>query len=120
MKKNQNGFILIEVIISFTIISLAVYIISYSLNEVYNSTTNNKIRIEMLYTAKKYLEFTKDDIKNNEKYFDMKYKETEGIGEYTVIKSIEKDESYYQCYKVNIEVKNSSDSIKLVSYVFKE
>lgn len=120
MKKNQDGFILIEAIISLSIISLAVYIISYSLYEVHSSTENNKKRIEMLSTAKQYLELTKDEVKNNKDYLDIKCEEIKGIGEYTVIKLIEKEENFYQCYKVNIEVKNNNNCVNLVSYVFQQ
>ncbi|MGL6107447.1 prepilin-type N-terminal cleavage/methylation domain-containing protein [Romboutsia sp.] len=119
MKNKQSGFVLIEVIISMAIICLAVYMISYSLYENYSSTENNKERIEILNTAKQYLECTKDEIKRSEGYI-TNYEESKNIGKYKVIKSVKKEENYYQCYKVNIEVKNNKNSIKLDSYVLQQ
>lgn len=120
MKNKQSGFILIEVIISLSIVCLAVYMISYSLYESYNSTEKNKNKIEMLNTAKQYLECTKSEMKNNKNYLTTNYEESKDIGKYKVTKTVQKEENYYQCYKINIEVNNNKEGIKLVSYVLKQ
>ncbi|MBQ3420905.1 MAG: hypothetical protein IJH34_04415, partial [Romboutsia sp.] len=77
----------------------------------------NSEKIEMLNIAKSSLENLKYDIKKN------KINSSNNIIEnkygYDVIKNIEKEEKYYQCYKVNIEVKNDTESINLISYVSK-
>lgn len=117
MKINNKGFILIESIISLSIISLATYIISAVLYNSSNIVSKNSEKIAMLNIAKSSLENLKYDIKNNKinnlnNIIENKYG-------YDVIKNIEKEEKYYQCYKVNIEVKNDIESINLISYVSK-
>lgn len=119
MKNKKEGFVLIEVIISLSVICLAVYMISNSLYENYSSTENNKKRIEMLNTAKQHLESAKSNIKSKTGFVLSDYEDIKYVGNYQIIRKIQKEEKNYQCYKVNIEVNNNNQKINLESYVFK-
>ena len=117
MKINNKGFILIESIISLSIISLSTYIISSILYNSFKIVSNNSQKIQMLNIAKSSLENLKYNIKYDKiNNYDTKVENKYG---YDIIKNIEKEEKYYQCYKVNIEIKNNNESINLTSYVSK-
>ena len=115
MKLNQSGFASIECIISLSIISLAMYMISTTLYDVYYKVNLNKEKLEMLRLAKEYIEEAKYKINN-----DMLYENynTRDINGYKVDILIEKD-SYYDCNKINVEVKNDKNGINLYSYAVK-
>ncbi|MGL5347438.1 MAG: hypothetical protein ACRDA3_08800 [Peptostreptococcaceae bacterium] len=118
MKLNKNGFVAVECIISLVIISLAVYIVSSALKDNYTITNKSGTKIEMLSIAKSNLEQLKYEIKFlNEPTYNEKIEEFNG---YKVTKNIDSEEKYYQCYKVNIEVKKNTESINLTGYVFKQ
>ena len=59
MKLNKSGFASIECIISLSIISLAMYMISTTLYDVYYKVNLNKEKLEMLRLAKEYIEEAK-------------------------------------------------------------
>ena len=98
MKLNKSGFASIECIISLSIISLAMYMISTTLYDVYYKVNLNKEKLEMLRLAKEYIEEAKYKINN-----DMLYENynTRDINGYKVDILIEKD-SYYDCNKINV------------------
>lgn len=118
MNIDKRGFIAIECIISLAIISLAVYIISLALYDSYNIVNNNAIKLEMLNIAKSNLENLKYEIKYNEGNRDSNV--IENKDKYDIIKIVEKEEKYYQCYKINIKVKNERESVNLTTYVLKQ
>lgn len=115
MKLNKSGFASIECIISLSIISLAMYMISTTLYDVYYKVNLNKEKLEMLRLAKEYIEEAKYKINNDMLYENCNTRE---INEYKVDILIEKD-SYYDCNKINVEVKNDKKSINLYSYAVK-
>lgn len=119
MRYKPNGFVSIECIVSLSIISLAVYIISTSLYSNYIVVNTNKEQLEMLNLAKSHLELTKHQIKKNSNSFIENTKDTQILDTYEISTIIEKN-SYYECHKVNVEVKSDKNNISLYSYVFKQ
>lgn len=118
MYKKKNGFIAVECILSLAIISIAAYIVSSSLQDNYLDVNNNAYKLDMLNIAKSKLENIKYDIKYGKEYENNTT--IEEIDSYQVVKNVQKQEKYYQCYKVSIEVKNDAKSIGLTSYVFQQ
>lgn len=115
MKLNKSGFASIECIISLSIISLAMYMISTTLYDVYYKVNINKEKLEMLRLAKDYIEENRYKINNNILYENFN---TIDINGYKVDILIEKD-SYYNLNKINVEVKNDKNGINLYSYAVK-
>ena len=118
MKINKKGFVAIECILSLAIISLAVYIVSTSLYDSYNIVNNNASKLEMLNIAKSNLENIKYEVKHNKGGINNKTIESK-LG-YDIVKIVEKEEKYYQCYKINVEVKNGIDGVGLTTYVLQQ
>ncbi|MGL5314233.1 MAG: hypothetical protein ACRC92_13375 [Peptostreptococcaceae bacterium] len=118
MKKSNKGFIAVECILSLAIISLAVYIVSSALYDSYNIVNRNAAKLEMLNIAKSNLEKLRYEIKYNKATIENNRIENE-YG-YDIIKVVEKEEEYYQCYKINVEVKNERESINLTTYVLQQ
>lgn len=118
MKKSNNGFVAIECILSLAIISLAVYVVSSALYDSYNIVNANATKLEMLNIAKSNLEKLKYEIKYNK--ISVANNSIENEYGYDVIKNVEKEEQYYQCYKINIEVKNKIESVNLTTYVLQQ
>ena len=118
MKNRNSGFTSIECLISLSILSILVYIVSVSLYNNYYLFNNNISKIEMVNIAKSNLYYIKDDIRN--KRIVENFIDTETINGYEVKKIIEKDENYYECYKVTIEIKKNEIIRKLESYVLQQ
>ena len=72
----------------------------------------------MTNIAKSTLDYIKDSIRNNN--ISSNYNDTETINNYEVKKTIEKDEYYYKCYKVVIEVRKNEQIRRLESYVLQQ
>ena len=120
MKLKRDGFASIECIISMSIICMGIYIISTSLYNSYYFINYNKEQFEMLNIAKAKIEETKYNIKSNKLLILENSYDVEDKSGYTVNTIIEKDRYYYQCYKVNVNVSNSKNNIKLKSYVLQQ
>lgn len=118
MKYKRDGFVSIECIISLSIISLAVYIISTSLYSNYVIVNTNKEQLEMLNLAKSQLELTKHQIKKDSNEFIENNRNLKVVDTYEISTIIEEN-TYYECHKVNVEVKSNKNNISLYSYVFK-
>ena len=118
MKNKNSGFTSIECVISLSILCIIVYIVSVSLYNNYYILINNISKVEMDNIAKSVLYYTKDNIRNNSIIID--YIDTETINGYEVKKIIEKDENYYKCYKVTIEIHKNEIIRKLESYVLQQ
>ena len=118
MKNRNSGFTSIECVISLSILCIIVYIVSVSLYNNYYILSNNTSKIEMDNIAKSVLYYTKDNIRTKRIITD--YIDTETINGYEVKKIIEKDENYYECYKVTIEIKKNEIIRKLESYVLQQ
>ena len=112
MKNKNDGFTSIECVVSLSIICILVYMVSVSLYNNYFVLNNNISKIEMTNIAKSTLDYIKDSISN--------YNDTETINNYEVKKTIEKDEYYYKCYKVVIEVRKNEQIRRLKSYVLQQ
>lgn len=115
MKLKKSGFASIECIVSLSIISLAMYMISTTLYDVYYKVNFNKDKLEILRLAKEYIEETKYKINNNMMYENFNERDING---YKVDILIEKD-SYYNLNKINVEVKNNQKGINIYSYAVK-
>lgn len=118
MKYKINGFVSIECIISLSIISLAIYIVSTSLYSNYVIANTNEDQLKMLSLAKSNLELTKHKIKKDDSIIENS-KNTNVVDSYEISTIIEKN-IYYNCHKVNIEVKSDKNNVNLYSYVFKQ
>lgn len=118
MKNKNDGFTSIECVVSLSIIGILVYMVSVSLYNNYFVLNNNISKIEMTNIAKSTLDYIKDSIRNNN--ISSNYNDTETINNYEVKKTIEKDEYYYKCYKVVIEVRKNEQIRRLESYVLQQ
>ncbi len=112
--KKRNGYILIECVISITLLALLVNIISFSLNNSFKITNNNTSKLEMLSILKENTEIYKDKIRNKE--IQGKIQETKEMREYNIKVSINKDYYYEYCYLIDITVEDDNQSVNLVSY----
>ena len=115
MKK--RGFITLECIISMFVLSIIVYMITFSINNSFNLLNKNKEYSTMLNLAQNYMNETKNDIKYKN---DKINTETIYLNKFQINKIITKKENYYNCYKVRLEVKSQDRSINLESYVTKK
>ena len=118
MKNKNDGFTSIECVVSLSIICILVYMVSVSLYNNYFVLNNNISKIAMTNIAKSTLDYIKDSIRNNN--ISSNYNDTETINNYEVKKTIEKDEYYYKCYKVVIEVRKNEQIRRLESYVLQQ
>ena len=115
MKK--RGFITLECIISMFILSIIVYMITFSINNSFNLLNKNKEYSTMLNLEQNYMNETKNDIKYKN---DKINTETIYLNKFQINKIITKKENYYNCYKVRLEVKSQDRSVNLESYVTKK
>lgn len=115
MKK--RGFITLECIISMFILSIIVYMITFSINNSFNLLNKNKEYSTMLNLAQNYMNETKNDIKYKNAKINT---ETIYLDKFQINKIITKKENYYNCYKVRLEVKSQDRSVNLESYVTKK
>ncbi|CDA11394.1 hypothetical protein [Intestinibacter bartlettii] len=115
MKK--RGFITLECIISMFILSIIVYMITFSINNSFDLLNKNKEYSTMLNLAQNYMNETKNDIKYKN---DKINTETIYLNKFQINKIITKKENYYNCYKVRLEVKSQDRSVNLESYVTKK
>ncbi|CUO81526.1 hypothetical protein [Intestinibacter bartlettii] len=115
MKK--RGFITLECIISMFVLSIIVYMITFSINNSFNLLNKNKEYSTMLNLAQNYMNETKNDIKYKN---DKINTETIYLNKFQINKIITKKENYYNCYKVRLEVKSQDRSVNLESYVTKK
>ena len=108
MKK--RGFITLECIISMFILSIIVYMITFSINNSFNLLNKNKEYSTMLNLAQNYMNETKNDIKYKN---DKINTETIYLNKFQINKIIKKKENYYNCYKLRLEVKSQDRSVNL-------
>ena len=115
MKK--RGFITLECIISMFVLSIIVYMITFSINNSFNLLNKNQEYSTMLNLAQNYMNETKNDIKYKNNKINT---ETIYLNKFQINKIITKKENYYNCYKVRLEVKSQDRSVNLESYVTKK
>ena len=108
MKK--RGFITLECIISMFILSIIVYMITFSINNSFDLLNKNKEYSTMLNLAQNYMNETKNDIKYKN---DKINTETIYLNKFQINKIITKKENYYNCYKLRLEVKSQDRSVNL-------
>ena len=113
----KRGFITLECIISMFILSIIVYMITFSINNSFDLLNKNKEYSTMLNLAQNYMNETKNDIKYKN---DKINTETIYLNKFQINKIITKKENYYNCYKVRLEVKSQDSSVNLESYVTKK
>ena len=115
MKK--RGFITLECIISMFVLSIIVYMITFSINNSFDLLNKNKEYSTMLNLVQNYMNETKNDIKYKN---DKINTETIYLNKFQINKIITKKENYYNCYKLRLEVKSQDRSVNLESYVTKK
>ena len=99
------------------ILSIIVYMITFSINNSFNLLNKNKEYSTMLNLAQNYL---------NEIKYDIKYNEEINIGSQTLnvdnfkINKLIKKNSHYNCYEIVVEVKSIDRSVNIKSYVTKK
>ena len=113
----KRGFITLECIISMFVLSIIVYMITFSINNSFNLLNKNKEYSTMLNLAQNYMNETKNDIKYKN---DKINTETIYLNKFQINKIITKKENYYNCYKVRLELKSKDRSVNLESYVTKK
>lgn len=113
----KRGFITLECIISMFILSIIVYMITFSINNSFNLLNENQEYSTMLNLAQNYMNETKNDIKYKNNKINT---ETIYLNKFQINKIITKKENYYNCYKIILEVKSLDRSVKLESYVTKK
>lgn len=114
----KRGFSTLECVISMSILSIIVYMITFSIGNSFNLLSKNEEYIKMLNLAQNCINETKSDIKCNKEY--KLENENFYIENFTINKEVSKQEGYYNCYLVRVEVKTSDRSVKLESYVTKK
>ena len=115
MKK--RGFITLECIISMFVLSIIVYMITFSINNSFNLLNKNKEYSTMLNLSQNYMNENKNDIKYKNAKINT---ETIYLNKFQINKIITKKENYYNCYKLRLEVKSQDRSVNLESYVTKK
>lgn len=118
MKNKKDGFTSIECVISLSIICILVYMVSISLYNNYFILNNNISKIEMTNIAKSNLDYIKDRIRNNN--IDINHNDIETIDDYEITRIIKKDDYYYKCFKVIVQVKKNEQIRRLESYVLQQ
>lgn len=113
----KRGFITLECIISMFVLSIIVYMITFSINNSFNLLNKNKEYSTMLNLAQNYMNETKNDIKYKNAKINT---ETIYLNKFQINKIITKKENYYNCYKLRLEVKSQDRSVNLESYVTKK
>ncbi|MGM9534716.1 MAG: hypothetical protein ACI3VR_05665 [Intestinibacter sp.] len=114
----KNGFTTLECIISMSVLSIIIYMMTFSISNSFNLLDKNEDYLNMLNIAQSYL---------NEAKYDIKYSE-EGeidnqvfnVDNFQVNRKIVRQDNYYNCYQITLEVKSSDRSVKLESYVTKK
>ena len=93
----KRGFITLECIISMFVLSIIVYMITFSINNSFNLLNKNKEYSTMLNLAQNYMNETKNDIKYKN---DKINTETIYLNKFQINKIITKKENYYNwnCY----------------------
>ncbi len=115
MKRNSDGFTSVECVVSLSIIGILVYMISISLYNNYFILNQNIQKIEMTNILKSNLDYIKNDIRQGN--IIANYKSNEIINAYEVIKVVEKDKNYYNCYRIVVEIKNDKQTRRIEGYV---
>ncbi|MGL5693348.1 MAG: type II secretion system protein [Peptostreptococcaceae bacterium] len=118
MNKN-NGFALIECIVSMFIIMLLGSIIGISLQSAYQFTEINKTNIEIINVTEKYINDKKYAIKKSDTEINNLYEKTNVDG-YEIESNIKKVENYNQCYELNVIVNYKNKNIEINTYVTQE
>ena len=111
---NNKGFILIESLVSLSIVLLITILMNGVIINNYKISAKQEKNIEILQIAKSSLEKAKDEVKNSDFY---QNESSEVIENYTINKEIE-DNRYYK--KINISVEDKTDSLEVISYVYKQ
>ena len=112
------GFTTLECIISMFVLSIIVYMMTFSISNSFNLLDKNEDYLKMLNLAKNYLNEAKYDVKYNQNYKIDNQIFT--VDNFQVNKKIARQENYYNCYQITLEVKSSDRSVKLKSYVTKK
>lgn len=115
MKK--QGFMTLECIVSMFILSIIVYIVTFSINNSFNLLNKNQQHLDMLNTLQNYMSQVKYDIKYGENEINN---EVLTINNFEIKKTIIKKEEFYNCYKVILQANSCDRSVKLESYVTKK
>ena len=115
LKRNSDGFTSVECVVSLSIIGILVYMISISLYNNYFILNQNIQKIEMPNILKSNLDYIKNDIRQGN--IIANYKSNEIINAYEVIKVVEKDKNYYNCYRIVVEIKNDKQTRRIEGYV---
>ena len=114
----KPGFTALECIVSMSILSKIVYMMKFSISNNFNLIDKNQDYLKMLNLAQNYLNEAKYDVKYNQIYdTDSQIFNIEG---FQINKKVVKQENYYNCYQIVLEVKSSEGGVKLESYVTKK
>lgn len=115
MKK--SGFIALECIVSMFILSIILYVITFSINNSVNLLNKNKEYLDMLTTLQNYMNEIKHDIKYSKEEINN---DIFTINNFEIKKTIIKKDEYYNCYKIILQANSCERSVKLESYVTKK
>ena len=114
----RSGFTTLECIISMSILSIIIYMMTFSISNSFNLLDKNQEYLNMLNLAQNYLNEAKYDVKYNQKY-DVD-DQVFNVDDFQINKKVIREENYYNCYQIVFEVKSSNRSVKLQSYVTKK
>lgn len=118
MYLKRRGFTTLECVMSIFVLSIIIYMMTFSINNSFNLLNKNEEYLKMLNLAQNYINEVKYDVKYNQEYKDDS--QTFYYEDFQISKSIIKQEDFYNCYLITVEVKLQDRSVKLESYVTKK
>lgn len=113
----RQGFILLESVISVFVLLLIIYILTLALDSNFKLLNKNEEYTSMLNIAQNKINEAKCKVKYDENLDEEVV--NIAVGEYTVKTIIAKNKNYYNCYKIDVNVKSKNRSIDLETYATK-
>lgn len=120
MNIKRNGFIILENIISLSIVALISSLVVIVFSTSIFCIEKSKNKLAMLNIAKSEINKLYNDMSNKKNLYntsDFNSKEVDG---FIVESNITSILDYYNCYKLSILVKSEDDEIKIESYMVRK
>lgn len=110
----KKGFTSIECVISLFIVSMIIYIITFSMHNGFhllNKTYKNK---EILSLLEEEIEYERNKIKNSSSV--TSYNKKKYLGDY-VVETVVKNTRFLDCYSLDLKVISDLNTMELKTYV---
>ena len=113
----NSGFAVLECVVSMFIISIMTFIITFSMHNNIILLKKNRDNFEMIHLIRQIIEDTRDKIKNSSNI--KPYSKEEEFKNFKISTKVNSTE-YYNCYKLNVNIRNENNNLELNTYVTKE